>query len=624
MMQLSEDRRTITRRVDMIRTVGYLALGFLVLGFWYHQVLHGSYYRERSENNRLKTQVLYAPRGLILDREGRVLAGNTLSFDLELIREDMLVPQEELLAAVSRVVELPLEQLEERVEKYKTLQKFRPIVLKENLSLEEVSHFSSRRESYAGIRVHQKYLRHYNEGVLGAHLMGYVGEVTAEQVRRAEGGDQELLPGDLVGKAGLELYYNPALQGANGLKKMVVNSLGREIREHDRQPPLQGCTMRLTIDRDLQAATEEAFGDETGAAIFLDPNSGRILALVSRPVFDPNKFAVRLSGEFWSSIISNPEHPLQNRAIQSKYPPGSAFKIIMATAGLEEGVITPATARTCIGHARIYNHTFRCWRAGGHGTVALKEAIHKSCNVYFYHLGAQLGIDTIHKWADRFGLGSKTGIDLVPETPGTIPSVAWKRKTFNQPWYPGETISIAIGQGYLEVTPVQLAVAMAAVANGGTRYRPYLVEEIVGREGWPAAPEPLGELGVRPSTIEVLKEALWMVVNVDGGTARRARVKDFDVCGKTSTAQIHKASAGVKPKDLPREMRDHAWFSGFAPRDNPEIAYCVFIEHGGHGGDTAAPVVQKVLEVYRDKYHPKPAEDTDPLVVARAGSAGDR
>lgn len=624
MMQLSEDRRTISKRVDMIRNVGYLALGFLVLGFWYHQVLHGSYYRERSENNRLKTRVLYAPRGLILDREGQVLAGNILSFNLELIREDMQVPLEELLGAVSRVVDLPLETLEERVEKYKSLQKFRAIVLKENLSLEEVSHFSSRRESYAGIRVNQKHLRHYHGDVLGAHLMGYVGEVTAEQVRRTTGREQKLLPGDLVGKAGLEFKYNEELQGANGLKQMVVNSLGREIREHGRQPPIQGCTVRLTIDRDLQAAAEEAFGDETGAAIFLDPNSGRILALVSRPVFDPNRFAVRLSGEFWNSIITNPEHPLQNRAIQSKYPPGSAFKIIMAAAALEEGVITPATTRTCVGYTRIYNHTFRCWRAGGHGTVALKEAIHKSCNVYFYHLGAKLGIDTIHKWAERFGLGSRTGIDLDPETPGTIPSVAWKRKTFGQPWYPGETISIAIGQGYLEVTPIQLAVALAAVANGGTRYRPYLVEQIETRQGYHDglrfAPYILGELGVRPSTISVLKEALWMVVNKDGGTARRARVTGFDVCGKTSTAQIHKASVGVKPKDLPREVRDHAWFSGFAPKDNPEIAFCVFIEHGGHGGDTAAPVARKVLEVYRDKYHPEP-EDETPIVVARAGSA---
>ncbi len=624
MMQLSDDRRTITRRVDLIRTVGYLILGFLVLGFWYHQVLQGSYYRERSENNRLKTQVLYAPRGLILDREGNVLAGNNLSFDLELIREDMQIPQEDLLAAVSRVVELPLEQLEERVEKYESLRRFRPIVLKENLSLEEVSHFASRRESYAGIRVHQKHLRHYSGDVLGAHLMGYVGEVTAEQVERAAGRDQKLLPGDLVGKAGLELKYNRELQGANGEKQMVVNSLGREIREHGRQQPIQGCTVRLTIDRDIQAAAEEAFGEETGAAIFLDPNSGRILALVSRPVFDPNKFAVRLSGEFWDSIISNPEHPLQNRAIQSKYPPGSAFKIVMAAAGLEEGVITPATARTCVGQTRIYNHTFRCWRAGGHGTVALKEAIHKSCNVYFYHLGAQLGIDNIHKWAARFGLGSETGIDLDPETPGLIPSAAWKQKTYKQPWYPGETISIAIGQGYLEVTPVQLAVAMAAVGNGGTRYQPYLVEEIEGRDGYYEGrrftPHKLDDLGVRPSTIRVLKEALWMVVNVDGGTARRARVAGFDVCGKTSTAQIHTASAGVKPKDLPREMRDHAWFSGFAPRDNPEIAFCVFIEHGGHGGDTAAPVVQKVLEVYRDKYHPQPPEEADPTLVARAGS----
>ncbi len=626
MMQLNEDRHTITRRVDLIRTVGYLAMGFLVLGFWYYQVLHGSYYRERSENNRLKTQVLYAPRGLILDREGRVLAGNTLSFDLELIREDMLIPQEELLAAVSRVVELPLEQLEERVEKYKSLRKFRPILLKENLSLEEVSHFSSRRESYAGIRVDQKHLRHYDGDVLGAHLMGYVGEVTAEQVQRAAGGDHELLPGDLVGKAGLELRYNQRLQGANGLKRMVVNSLGREIREYDRETPIQGCTVRLTIDRDLQAAAEEAFGEHTGAAIFLDPNSGRILALVSRPVFDPNKFAVRLSGEFWNSIISNPEHPLQNRAIQSKYPPGSAFKIIMATAGLEEGVITPASARTCVGHTRIYNHTFHCWRGGGHGTVALKEAIHKSCNVYFYHLGAQLGIDTIHKWAARFGLGSRTDIDLDPETPGTIPSVAWKKKTFGQPWYPGETISIAIGQGYLEVTPIQLAVAMAAVGNGGTRYRPYLVEEIEAREGYfkglSFEPYILGDLVVKPSTIEVLKEALWMVVNVDGGTARRARVADFDVCGKTSTAQIHKASVGVKPKDMPREMRSHAWFSGFAPKDNPEIAFCVFIEHGGHGGETAAPVVQQVLEKYVEKYHPQP-EAADPVVIARADPAED-
>jgi len=608
-MQLNTDLRVIGRRVDLIRTVGYLILGGLIAGFWYHQVLNGGYYRERSENNRLKTQVLYAPRGLILDRQEAVLAGNTLSFDLELIREDMQLPEAELLGAVSRAVELPVEQLAERVEKYRSLQKFRPIVLKENLSPEEVSHFASRHESYAGIRVRQKHLRHYLDGVLGAHLMGYVGEVTAEQLRRAEGRERKLEPGDLVGKAGLELKYNEALQGINGLKQMVVNSLGREIREHGRQPPVQGCTVRLTVDRDLQAAAEAAFGDETGAAIFLDPHSGRILALVSRPVFDPNRFAVRLSGEFWNSIITNPEHPLQNRAIQSKYPPGSAFKIIMAAAALEERLITPSTARHCRGHTRIYNHTFRCWRGGGHGTVALKEAIQKSCNVYFYHLGAQLGVDTIHKWAARFGLGSRTGIDLDPETPGTIPSIAWKQQTFGQPWYPGETISIAIGQGYLEVTPVQLAVAMAAVGNGGTRYKPYLVEEIEAIEGYHDGlriePEVLGELGLRPSSIRVLKEALWMVVNEDGGTARRARVEGFDVCGKTSTAQIHRASVGVKPKDLPREMRDHGWFSGFAPRDAPEIAFCVFIEHGGHGGDTAAPVVREVIKAYRDKYHPE-------------------
>lgn len=620
MMQLSEDRRSITRRVDLIRTVGCLVLGSLLLGFWYHQVLHGSYYRERSENNRLKTQVLYAPRGLILDRENRVLAGNTLSFDLELVREDMQLPEEELLAEVSRVVDLPVGQLVERVDKYRSLQEFRPIVLKENLSLEEVSHFASRRESYAGIRVRQKHLRHYDGHELGAHMMGYVGEVTAEQVGRVVHGNLTLQPGDLVGKAGLELKYNEALQGANGLKQMVVNSLGREIREHDREPPIQGATVRLTIDRDLQQAAEEAFGEETGAAIFLEPDSGRILALVSRPVFDPNRFAVRLSGEFWRSIITNPEHPLQNRAIQSKYPPGSAFKVIMATAALEEGVITPATARTCRGATRIYNHTFRCWRAGGHGTVALKEAIQKSCNVYFYHLGAQLGIDTIHKWAARFGLGSLTGIDLDPETPGTIPSVAWKRQMFDKPWYPGETISIAIGQGYLEVTPVQLAVAMATVGNGGTRWQPYLVEEIEPHDGYYEnrrfEPRKTGELGVKPSTIRVLKDALWMVVNKDGGTARRARVKGFDVCGKTSTAQIHRASAGVKPEDLPREMRDHAWFSGFAPMDHPEIAFCVFIEHGGHGGDTAAPVVRKVVEAYRDKYHPQADEA---VATARAG-----
>ncbi len=594
------EERRLQRRI----TIVFVLLAGLFLSYlfnlWYLQVVTGEEYRRMADNNRLRQVVLNPLRGTIRDRQGRPIVQNRISFNVLLDREKV-TDKERIVRTLSRVLDLPEETIRERIARYRNRPVFEPVIVKEDVDLSEAAYLESRRLELPEVSVAIEPKRSYEEGDLAAHALGYVGEISESELSSPRYAGYQM--GDLVGKAGLESYYDQDLTGVKGWKQVIVNSLGRELRELPAgRHPVSGDSLSLTLDLDLQRELEAAFADKNGSAVFLDPDTGEILALVSRPAFDPNIFARRFSASDWVSLINSEAFPLQNRAIQSKFAPGSVFKIVLAIAALESGKAGPGRTDFCPGFARIYGRRFHCHEAGGHGTLAMVEAIQKSCNVYFYHLGRDLGISLISQWAHNMGFGSPTGVDLFHEEAGTVPDEEWKRRTRNEPWYPGETISVSIGHGALEVTPIQMANFAAAVGNGGTFYRPFLLKSRQLRDGAKEerGPEILRTVRLKPSTLAVVKEAMWRVVNHEG-TGTRAMIPGEDVCGKTGTAQVVKASAGVKSNKLPEAIRDNAWFVGFAPRDHPRIAFAIFVEHGGYGGETAAPIAQRVMMKFFEK-----------------------
>jgi len=595
------EERRLQRRISFI----FVLLAGLFLSYlfnlWYLQVVNGDNYRRLADNNRLR-QVVESPlRGLILDREGRPIVRNRIAFNVLLDREK-IGRLEETVQTLSKILNLPEQTVRERIERYRNRPTFEPVIVKEDVDLGEAAYLESRRLELPEVSVAIEPKRSYEDHDLASHALGYVGEISESQLGKPRFAGYQL--GDVIGKAGLESYYDNDLAGEKGWKQVIVNSLGREIRALPvGKRPLPGNALRLTLDLDLQAELEAAFEDKMGSAVFLDPDTGEILAIISKPSFDPNVFARRFSVEEWKELINSETHPLQNRAIQSKYAPGSVFKIVMAIAALESGKASPARTDFCPGSTVIYGRRFLCHQEGGHGTLAMTEAIKKSCNVYFYHLGKDLGIQIISDWAHRLGFGQPTGIDLAHEEGGTVPDDAWKRRTRNEQWYPGETISVSIGQGALEVTPIQMAVFASVIGNGGTFYRPHLLisREVRGGVEEPSRPpEVMGKVDLKPSTLQVVKKAMWEVVN-EGGTGTKAAIPGKDVCGKTGTAQVVKASAGVKSEKLAESIRDNAWFVGFAPRDHPRIAFAVFVERGGHGGEAAAPIAQRVMLKFFEK-----------------------
>jgi penicillin-binding protein 2 len=608
------EERRLQRRIGFI----FVLLSGLFLAYlfnlWFLQVVNGDNYRRLADNNRLRQIVENPLRGLILDREGRPIVQNRIAFNVLLDREK-LVRGDETIHALATILNLPELTIRERIERYRNRPVFEPVIVKEDVDLGEAAYLESRRLELPEVSVAIEPKRSYQNRDLAAHALGYVGEISEAQLGKPRYAGYQL--GDVIGKAGLESYYDTDLAGEKGWKQVIVNSLGREIRALPAgKRPVAGNALRLTMDLDLQEELEAAFADKMGSAVFLDPNTGEILAITSKPSFDPNVFARRFSAEEWKELINSETHPLQNRAIQSKFAPGSVFKIVMAIAALESGKASPARTDFCPGYTVIYGRRFLCHQEGGHGTIAMVEAIKKSCNVYFYHLGKDIGITTISEWAHKLGFGQATGIDLAHEEAGTVPDEAWKRRTRNEPWYPGETISVSIGQGALEMTPIQMAVFASVIGNGGTFYRPHLLVSREVRGGVEEAvrpPEVLGNVKLKSSTLQVVKQAMWEVVN-QGGTGTKAAIPGKDVCGKTGTAQVVKASAGVKSEKLAESIRDNAWFVGFAPKDHPQIAFAVFVERGGHGGEAAAPIAQRVMLKFFEK-RDKPPEGTQ---VARA------
>jgi penicillin-binding protein 2 len=621
-----QDRRKITVRLGGIQTGITVVFAALALAFWFFQVVQYAKFRELAENNHQRTLSLRAPRGVLYDRHGAVLVENRDSFVISLVREH-IEDLDQTIRLLCRVTQLDETVVRETVRRNRSLPAYRPIPVVEDASLAQVSAVMARRldTELPGVLVERVPTRRYPSESLAAHLFGYVGQATEEQV--TAGG---LQPGDIVGQSGLEKVYNELLMGRDGARRVVVNSTGREIRTLEEIPPSEGRRVQLTIDYDLQRAAEEGFRGYgyAGAAVVLDPRMGEVLAYVSLPAYDPNSFAAGIDRVTWNQLNSDKLRPLQNRAIQGRYSPGSTFKIVVATAALEEGLVTPDFRVHCGGGATFYGRYFQCWEKKGHGGVDMRHAIEKSCNVYFYTLGNMLGIDKLHKWATLLGLGEKSGIDLPNEIDGIMPSTAWKQARFGEKWYSGETISVAIGQGYVSVTPMQMAVMMSTVANGGTRVTPHLVRAEDAGSGWKPLPRPAPKSRVtfKPETVAALHDGLWMVVN-GAGTGGRARIQGRNVAGKTGTAQVISLSGGRAARGRTEmDLRDHGWFVFFAPHENPEIAGVVFAEHSEHGY-LAAPIAKYVMETYFAKKEGRPLPTftppappaPKPAVIATAG-----
>jgi penicillin-binding protein 2 len=601
---VQDDRRGLTLRLTAIQYIAAVCFSALAVAFWVFQVASHEKFREMAENNHMRRLPLPAPRGVLFDRNGKILVENQSMFNIALLREQTRDIDKTLhiLATATGVDEATLK---ETVNRKRREPSYRPIVLIENASFEQLAAFMARQWELPGIIRQQVPTRKYPPAALAAHLFGYVGEVTEAQLTRPEYKGAEA--GAFVGQAGVEQAFNQYLMGADGDRFVVVNSLGREISEVRTQPPVEGRRLQLTIDADLQKAAEDGFHffGYNGAAVVLDPRSGEVLSLVSLPAYDPNRFAVGIDRATWSALNTDQLRPLQNRALQGRYSPGSTFKIVVATAALEEGLVSPDFRVNCPGGATFYGRYFQCHLKGGHGAVDMRHAIEKSCNVYFYTLGNMLGIDRIAKWAAKLGLADKTGIDIPNEVQSIMPSTEWKMARFGEKWYAGETISVAIGQGAVATTPLSLATMMMTVANGGTRYTPHVLKAVDEGDGWKPvpAPPPQSTVRMKDSTISALHDGLWMVVNA-AGTGGRGKIVGRDVSGKTGTAQVISIT-GARAARGKIDVRDHGWFVFFAPRDNPELAGVMFAEHAEHGY-LAAPIAKHVIETYYAKKEGQP------------------
>ncbi len=595
-MAIAEDRRRLTYRLTVLRVSAAVAFGLLAFGFWFFQVVQHAKFREMAENNHQRTLTLRAPRGIIFDRTGRLLVENRNSFNISIVREHTkdLDRTIRTLAAVTGVAEKTVREIVERQRREPT---YRPIVIIQDATLAQVAAVTARRLDFElpDVLVQEVPTREYPDRAMAAHLIGYVGEASEDQVA-----SDHMASGSIVGQFGIERVYNKLLMGEDGARRVVVNSVGREIRTLEELPPVQGRRVQLSIDSAMQKAAEDAFRafGYWGSAVVLEPKSGDVLTLTSMPAFDPNAFATGIDRATWSQLNGDALRPLQNRAIQGRYSPGSTFKILVATAALEEGVITPERQIYCPGGGTFYGRFFQCSSKAGHGYMDMRHALEKSCNTYFYTVGDMLGIDRIHKWGERLGLAGKSGIDLPNEVESIVPSQEWKRKRFNERWYAGDTISVSIGQGMVDVTPMSLAVMMATVATG-TRVVPRLVTAFDEGDGWrpvPVPPSPFVPFLLRPETVAAVHDGLWLAVN-GAGTAVRGKIVGRDVAGKTGTAQVISNEGKKRARGSERDLRDHGWFVFMTPKDNPELAGVVFAEHGEHGSN-AAPIAKHIIETY--------------------------
>jgi penicillin-binding protein 2 len=605
--RFEEERRRLKLMTFFI--LGVFAL--FVLRLWYMQFIMGSEYRRLSENNRIRIRDIQPCRGLVYDRQGVLLVDNRPCFDLCLVPEEVK-DKGFVLRQLSFVSGVPLAELEARLAAAKGKPPFLPVVLIPDADRDLVAKVEMHHFDVPGISIEVRPKRYYLYPWLAPHLLGYLGEANPGDLEH----DERLLPGDFVGKYGIEMASQQVLAGVHGRRRIEVDACGREIRRLGEVDPTYGRSVQLTIDFDLQRVAQEALLGKVGAVLAMDVNTGEVLALASSPIFDPNNFVGGLKREIWKGLRDDPGHPLHNRAVQAAYPPGSTYKIIIALAALQEGVIKPDTRIHCPGGYFYGNRYYRCWREKGHGTVDLHRALVESCDTYFYRVGLALGVDRIAHYAKAFGLGGPVGLGLGTESKGLVPSSQWKMKRFGQSWQRGETLSVAIGQGYNLTTPFQMLRVIAAMANGGKIVHPRLVkgvEEANGVIRQTLQPEVVGRLPFSPENLELVKQALVGVVHEGGGTGGAARTPLVTAGGKTGTAQVVALPPGL-PRDiaLPPEWRDHAWFIAFAPAELPRIAVAILMEHGGHGGSAAAPVARALFEAAAQAgYFGPPAQPPD-------------
>lgn len=613
-----EDLEEITEHdeeaLNMLKRRAMVAMGVILLflliiisRFWYLQINLGEHYRGLAENNRVRIRSVPPPRGHIFDKYGREIVTNRPSFNVSLIREDSFDIQD-VLKRLSVVLDEDIEVLWERIRKGAGTPRHFPITLKEDIDWETLAYLENNNYKFSGIRIEVQPVRVYHYGDMGANIIGYIGSINPKELEADKDGVYE--GGDLIGKRGLERIREKDLRGEKGNSSTEVNARGFEQQQLKHEDPLPGRDITLTIDAELQRAAEQylAISDKAGAVVALEVDSGRVLAAVSSPTIHLEDFIGGISRKNWNALLENPRNPLLNKAVQGVYPPGSTYKIVTALAGLSEGVITEHTTFYCPGHYYFGRRLYRCWKHSGHGTVAVRRAITESCDVFFYQVGQRLGVDRLAAYAKKLGLGARSGIELEHEKAGIVPTKDWKRKRFKEKWHEGETLSVAIGQGFNNMTPLQICLMTAAIASGGKIYQPQIVEMVKTTDGdiiEQFSPKLLSELSSREKRyLPILEDGLYGVVQGKRGTARNVRIKGLTVAGKTGTAQVVRLSQykGLKEQDIPYKFRDHAWFTCYAPADNPKIAVTVLVEHGLHGGSGAGPIARVVLKKYFEQY----------------------
>jgi penicillin-binding protein 2 len=600
-------------KVSPIRltAVQYIILAiFLVLayGLWRLQVMQSDKYSLLAEMNRVRTVPILAPRGRILDREGRVIVDNYPSFSALLLRDSTrdLNADADMIA---QGLHLNAEEVRQRIRRFASMPHYQPIFLKEDITPDELAFIEAHKNELPELDTIMAHRRLYPRNGFMAHVIGYVGEVSEDMLNQPQ---FELYnPGDVVGVSGVEKQYNNILMGKNGSRRALVDSRGREVGRLDETPAEPGKQLKLTIDLDLQIAAEQALEGKNGAIVAMNPHTGEVLAMVSRPTFDPNSFAVRISREEWSKLINDPDKPLLNRAIQAQLAPGSTFKIIMAAAGWQEGIAQNMRV-FCNGGATFYGRRFGCWVKGGHGEVELPKAIYQSCDVFFYTLAEKLGIDRIAKYATALGLGQKTGIDLPNEVTGVMPSEEWKIRNFKQKWFAGETISVGIGQGAVAITPVQLMRAVAAISTDGRLVVPHVVNPTGLPEGYVEVERytEVKNFPLDPAGWNTITDAMARVV-LPEGTAPSAHVPGIDIAGKTGSAQIVSLALRAKHQNN-EDFAQNGWFVGFTPRRNPDVIVVVLFQGGEHG-KLAARLATQVLKAYVDKQRRTPTKLAGPV-----------
>jgi penicillin-binding protein 2 len=610
--------------VDLLRrrlmggaAVIILFFSIIVLRLWSLQIHHGEDYKQYAYSNRVRIQEITAPRGHILDRKGREIVTNRPSFNVVMMREDSH-DVDDVLKRLAPVLKKDISELWDRIRAAAGTPRYLPIVLKEDIDWETLAYLENHNQNFSGIRIEVKPVRIYSYGDLAANTIGYLGVINKKELAET---DPEIYSGtDLIGKQGLEKLREADLRGGKGFRYTEVDARGFERDELKRIDPLPGREMHLTLDVDLQQIAEEMMNAEgkSGAVVAMEVKTGRLLTLVSAPSIHLDDFVGGISHDKWQELMDNPKHPLINKVVQGVYPPGSTYKMISAIAGLGERVITKDTTMYCPGFYRFGNRVYRCWKKGGHGTVDLRRAIGESCDVYFYQVGNMVGVDKLAEYAQKFGLGLKSGIELEHEKSGLTPTKQWKQERYKTKWQDGETLSVVIGQGYNLATPLQINVMTATLANYGRRMRPQLIEKVVETDGTvitSLTPVMESEVNIHSAQMQQIFNGMYDVVQGKRGTARGVAIDGLNIAGKTGTAQVVKVAVykGLEEEDIPYQYRDHAWFTCFAPLENPEIAVTVLVEHGLHGGSGAGPVARAVLAKYFEDRLPKPAEEPTPV-----------